>query len=499
MLRPPFIAILIVLAGPANATCAWHAGDRFTISGNIDQGGLRGSFRRTLAPASGRFVESVDLGVLRTGSGFDGHSAWWKDGSGASHYLSSAFAKRLATSEAWLLTHLGCGPPVAPSGITYLGKDSVKHLAGWRVVPPNGAPIELWYDERTRRLDHAAQQYSENRIIHHFADWHEVLPGRYIPFVQRDEDPEDESEQVYSVRKVSWSQSPASFSPPAPPKDAVIAGNVSTTVPFEDDGRHRVFVPVYLNGKGPFTFELDNGGHFILTEATAAELGLTAEGSFASTGAGTEVQRSGYVPIEQLRVGNAVVTHQTAKVLPLSHNDRPGLPPRAGILGLEFFERFIVSIDHRNKTVTLDLISARGGTHPGRALPITFDEDAPLTEGAYDGKRGVVMLDIGNASPTIVEHSWAAKHGLVPELSRGVPRGSAKLSNGRVAIGPFELSGESIVYFGPAERGSEHTQSVALMVGEPLLSRFNATYDYGRSKVWLEPLPEVPALSFDTH
>jgi C-terminal processing protease CtpA/Prc len=33
--------------------------------------------------------------------------------------------------------------------------------------------------------------------------------------------------------------------------------------------------------------------------------------------------------------------------------------------------------------------------------------------------------------------------------------------------------------------------------GEPLLSRFNATYDYSRSTVWLEPLPDVGPLPFD--
>ncbi len=189
-------------------------------------------------------------------------------------------------------------------------------------------------------------------------------------------------------------------------------------VPFQDDQRHRVFVPVYINGKGPFTFELDNGGHFIVTQETAAELGLTAHGSFASTGAGTEVHQAGYLPISELRVGNAVLSHQTAKVLPLSHNDRPGLPPRAGILGLEFFERLIVAIDHRNKTVTLRLISDRTAPHHGHALPITFDEDAPLTEGAYDGVSGIVMLDIGNASPTIVEHAWAARNNLVADLAK---------------------------------------------------------------------------------
>lgn len=490
------VASAAIFATRVEATCAWRPTDQLTISGDVEQGGIRGSFERRVAPASGRFIEAIDLGTVKTGSGFDGQGAWSRDVSGASHYLTSVFAKRLAVSEAWLTGHLSC-PPVRSGNATRIRTDGVANMVAWRFVPTGGAPIELWYDDRTGRLDRAVLQYSENRIIHHFADWHKVMPGRLMPFFQRDEDPEDQSEQVYTVRKVARRHAGAPFRPPPAPNDTKILGGSSTVIPFEDDQRHRVFVPIYLDGKGPFTFELDNGGHFILTEATAAALGLKAQGSFASTGAGTQVRHAGYLAIDELKVGSAVVTHQTAKVLPLSHNDRPGLPPRAGILGLEFFERFIVAIDHRTKTVSLRLMSDRRHRFRGKPLPITFDEDAPLTAGGYDGAFGNVMLDIGNAGPTIVEHFWAARHGFVPALSAGRPRGSAKLSQGRVSLGPFTLRHEPVVYFGPAERGSEHTQSVALMVGEPLLSRFNATYDYGRQVVWLEPLAEMPPVSVD--
>jgi hypothetical protein len=55
-------------------------------------------------------------------------------------------------------------------------------------------------------------------------------------------------------------------------------------------------------------------------------------------------------------------------------------------------------------------------------------------------------------------------------------------------LGPFKLSDQKLAYFGRGERGSESTVSVAAIAGEPLLSRFNAVYDYGHETVWLEPL-----------
>ena len=478
----PICAALLACAGRTEASCNWPAARILKIDGEARMDKLGGTFIRTVEPASGRFAEELHLGSLAMGSGFDGRLAWSRDFSGASHYLNSDFARRLAVSEAWLVAHLGCPATSAASPV--------------HVTPRGGAPIVLWYDRRSGRLDRAMLQYPENRMVHHYADWREVTPGRFMPFLQRDEDPEDESETVYKVRRIATVRSASFRSPPAP-HDSRIIGGRSTTIRFEDDNRRRVFLPVYLNGKGPFAFELDNGGHFIVTQETADALGLAAEGSFSSTGAGNEIRHGGYARIAALRLGNAELVNQPAKVMTLSHNDRGSSPPRAGILGLEFFERFVVGVDHRNKTVNLRLIGDSPPDHPGQSIPLLFDQDAALAAGSFEGVAGNVMLDIGNAGPTIVEDYWAAMHGLSPKLAKGTPKGSAKLSIGTVGVGPFVLHGETVAYFGSAERGSEYTRSVAAVLGEPLLSRFNAVYDYGRGKVWLDPLPEMQPLTFE--
>ena len=477
--RPAVIAAMFFCGAPAEAARDSAAGALLQISGEVQQGGLRGTFSRIFDPATGRFSESVDLGVIRMGSGFDGSLAWSSDISGASHYLNSEFARHLAISEAWLATHPARTIPTRVS---------------LRLSPAGGAPIDLRYDPKSGRLDRAMLQYPENRIIHHYSDWRRVAGGKMLPFRQRDEDPEDESETIYTVRRVTPARH-AAFAPSPRPHDSRIVGGKSTTIAFEDDDRRRIYLPVYLDGKGPFAFELDNGGHFILTQETAAALGLNAQGSFASTGAGNEVRQAGYARIGKLRVGSAEIVDQPAKVMALSHNDRGSSPPRAGILGLEFFERFLVSIDHRKKTVTLRLLGESSSAHPGRPLALLFDEDAPLAAGSFAGIKGNVMLDIGNAGGTIIEDYWASRHGLRPRLSNGLLKGSAWLSAGTVGVGPFSLTGESVRYFGPAERGSEYTWSVAAILGEPLLSRFNAVYDYDRQTVWLDPLPEVKPLS----
>ncbi len=499
MIRLGLAAVLgcLALASPATAACAWRPGEVLTLTGKVTSGGLDGTVRRRVELGHGRLVERTDLGVVASAHGYDGRLAWSQDVSGASHDLDSSFARALAVSQAWLDARQGCPPVVGPEAERLPAHEAEgRSFTAWRVTPRGGAPMELWYDAHTGRLDRALMQTAETRLIRHFDDWRAVGPGRLVAFAQRDEFPEDEDEVVYrfTAARLSPHAGPADFRRPARPRDARILGHAAaTTVPFEDDHRTRVYVPVYLNGKGPFTFELDNGGHFIVGEATAKAAGLSAAGAFHSTGAGTAVAKTGFARVKRLRIGDAEIVDLPARVQAMSAaaNDRGPRPPRAGLLGLELFERFVVGIDQRAKTVTLRPIGTPYPKPHGRPLPITFAEDAPLVAGAYQGVAGDFMLDTGNAGATIVEDFWASAHGLTDGLTRGMKLPGVTLSRGDVGIGSFTLPGETVSYYGPVERGSEYSRAVAGVYGQPLLSRFNAVYDYGRKTVWLEPLPEM--------
>jgi hypothetical protein len=283
--------------------------------------------------------------------------------------------------------------------------------------------------------------------------------------------------------------------PSLPPDHAIVDGP-SSVVGYDDDARARVYVPVTINGKGPFTFELDSGGHLILTSETAAALHLSPEGRLSSTGS-TGVLVASYVRLDEIRIGNAVLRNQPAKVLPLSptSSDRGARPPRAGIIGLELFERFVVGIDPRSKTIRLSL-PVRGARYPGKPLQLEFVEDAPLVRGSFGESPGEFMLDTGNAGRTIIEHHWASEHGLLDQLRRGLKIDDEIYHCDSLTVGPFGMA-EIVAYDGPVHVGSESTHAFAAVLGQPLLSRFNSTYDYSSGKVWLQPLRDEGLKPFD--
>lgn len=484
------------------AACGWRRGEILETTGIVETSGLEGRFIRRVETGSGRLFDENDLGIAVTRNGFDGNLAWSQDMSGGVHDLNSDFARRLAVSMAWLDARHGCSP-ARSDDMTPLTNPSRagRRFVAWKAAPHGGVPFELWYDRKTRRLDRAFFQMTESRLIRHFADWRDIGGGRLAAFEQRDEFPEDEDEIVrrISTTRVSQASRRGDFARPKAPHDLFWLNNQrSASVPFEDDHRTRIYVPVQLNGMGPFLFELDSGGHNILTTETAEAIGLAPAGSFSSTGAGNEIAQSGIARVARIQIGDALLTDQLVKVrkFSASSNDRSPNPPRAGILGLELFERLAVAIDPQAKTVTLSAFGS-AVTPRGAAIPLVFAEDAPLIAGTYRGAAGDFMLDTGNSGPTIIEDFWARARGLSTKLQKGFPRGDAKVSIDAIGLGPLSVQHELVSYYGPADRGSEYSRAVAGVYGEPLLSRFRSTYDYALGSVWLEPLPNLEPLPFD--
>ncbi len=495
-----FVWLPLFAAQPA---CDGRAAGVAEISGSVTEDGSTGNFVRRTEAGTGRMFEMIKLGELARGEGFDGKLAWSQDVSGAVHDLNSPFARALSVSQAWLDGRMDClAPGVADQVFVGTKVEGARHFAVWQETPAGGAPIELWYDEANGQLDRAAQQQAESRLVRHFSDWRKAAGGPRLPFRERDEYIEQESETVFQASSITTRARARQddFARPPQPQDAAILGARHTAdIAYEDDHRTRIYIPVWLNGHGPFTFELDAGGHFILGEQTAAAIGLAPKGSFSSTGAGEAVMHVGFARVSEVKIGQAVMSNQMAKILPLSAqaNDRGPLSPRAGILGLELFERFTVGLDRRRKMLTLRL---RGEDYPqpaGQRMPLLFDEDAPLIEGKIEASPGTLMLDTGNAGATIVEDFWA-QHSGVASVALPVSFGDGVgYGMGTIQIGTERFAGETLSAFGPALRGSEYTRSVAAVLGEPFLSRFNTVYDYARNVVWLDELPGARAVPFN--
>ncbi len=452
----------------------------------------------TLDARSGRGVIRRDYGVYAEAAGFDGKLDWAQDLSGGSHFLNSGPALEISATQAWLRRRGWCDPEHDPAQVAALPdeNDGAVAEAVWRVTPRGGIPVILRFDRATGLPRQSEVRLWGNRLIRHYADWSDVGHGALMPLSERDEDPEDESVETLRIQHIDAgvrTMSTTVFNKPTPPHDyGILGGGRSATVPYEDDGIGRIYVPVLINGKGPFPFEVDTGGHLILTPDTASKVQLQAVGHLTDTGGGTQVLHSGLVSTREIRVGAASIRNQVAKVLPLSPagNDRGPRPARAGFLGLELFERFVVQLNRTSRTLTLTPIESFPDEARGMPLPIRFTEDAPVTAGTFDGIAGDFEIDSGDAGPAIVEGYWAEQHGLTDRLAHGLAWSGdyqETVLRGDFTLGGLRLPGEVVSYSGLPERGSESTRMQAGVIGESTLWRFDMTYDYGHGRVWIDP------------
>ncbi len=498
---------------PRAACAGWDRIGALSVEGSTELGGLTGSLRMTVDTRTGRYVTEHDYGVYSRADGFDGQVGWSRDRSGASHDLDSNAARAISATLAWLAKRGWCESRPGATHSTRLPEetDAGMEESVWEVTPPGGSPAILRFGHSSGLPRNFEIRLPFNRLIRHFDDWRRVGEGVLVAWSQRDEDPEDESVATLAVTsvQVSYSSPPtATFArPPLPADFAILNGARSSTVTYEDDGIGRIFVPVFVDGQGPFAFEVDTGGHLVLTQQTAAILHLRAAGHLSNTGAGTGVDYGGLVRTQEIRIGAAVIRNQVAKVrsLPGAANDRGSRSPRAGILGLELFERFVVQLDRTRRTLTLTPITSFGGAPGGIALAIRFNEDAPLVSGTFDDIAGDFELDSGDAGPAIVEGYWATRQGLDEALRRGIPWWASsvggeyteRLSRHDLSIGPLRLPHEIVSYVGETDRGSESTHMQAGVIGESTLRRFNMTYDYGHRRVWIDPEPKLPTQPFN--
>jgi hypothetical protein len=498
---------------PKTACAGWDRIGSMTIDGSTEQGGLTGALAVTVDTRTGRYVVSRDYGLYSQAEGFDGELGWSRDRSGASHYLNSSSARAISATLAWLTRRGWCSPTLEGAGSMSLPDETNTGIVEsvWEVTPRSGISAVLRFDRISGLPRSFEIRFPFNRLIRHFGDWRRGAGGVWVPWSQRDEDPEDESVENVTVRSIHTGRGSPQMAfanmPPLPSDFGIVDQTLSTEVGYEDDGIGRIYIPVLINGQGPFAFEVDTGGHLIVTEQTAMSLHLSAAGSMSSSGGGSGVVHGGLVRTGEIRIGSAVIRNQVAKVLPLPEatNDRGSRLPRAGILGLELFERFVVQLDRTRKTLTLAPMTGGLGAPRGVALPLYFNEDAPMVQGTYAGVAGEFELDTGNAGPAIVEAYWARQHGLDQHLRGGIPwKGGGvggeygeTLSRGDLAIGPLGLPHEVVSYIGATDRGSESTRMQAGVIGESTLRRFDITFDYGHARVWIDSEPKAPPIPFN--
>jgi predicted aspartyl protease len=251
----------------------------------------------------------------------------------------------------------------------------------------------------------------------------------------------------------------------------------------------QIEVQVSVNRSTPEWFIVDTGAEYsILDDSLARRLGLRTSPRLGRRFA------SGV----SLRLGNVELRNQDLMVFALE-NFRRQKRAIAGVVGHDLFARYVVEIDYAARTLTLHEPGSWRATPGLHSIPIEFvgrlaTVPVSLAITDHDSIPARVILDTGAAQTLILRHPYAESHHLLQRATATTRAGSletetvtfARLPVARLTLGGFSFAHPTLrMYMTAAGAGGDTETDGAL--GNEVLRRFVATFDYSRSRLHLRP------------
>lgn len=474
---------------------------RFSYAGQ----GLRGEVDSIEDLRTGAFIETDDIGPTHQANGFDGSHAWMKDLSGTITPEAGGDELELAVNEAYRNSEKWWRADRGDANIEQAPSKQVDcHTYDVLTVPPGGKSFEAWFDVDIHLLARIVEVQQFVPIATMYSDYRAtdgVMVAHKIVIDDGGGPSDVQTQTLLSAKFLPARPKSAYYRGSFVPDDTAIeTGARETTVPFELLNNH-IYVKVWVNSKGPFRFIVDTGGHNILMPRTAKELGLQMNGQSPAQGAGQETAVSGYVHVNEIKVGAAIFRDEEVFGLQFQPDAVEGLPVD-GMIGFPVFRRLVTRIDYGKKTLTLIKPAAFQPSRNAVAVKFVFYDHVPQVEGTFEELPGKFDIDTGSRTELNITKPFVGRYSLREKSPKGV-----------VAVDGWGLGGPTQSYVTRASdlqlggvairnvaaslaihnRGRFSDPNYAGNVGSALLKRFVVTFDYGNQVMYLKRLPELVA------
>jgi len=274
-----------------------------------------------------------------------------------------------------------------------------------------------------------------------------------------------------------WAQKPAET------RATAAAGQSLTTIPFELYG-NLIYLKVNVNGSKPLWFDLDSGASgCVIDQRLAKQLRIKTEGKAAGTGAGKGTYDIIFAKNVTYDISGIKLKVENSYVIDLSSNITIMGRPLDGIIGYDFFARYVVLIDYDAGVLRLYDPQTFNYSGSGEIVPLTLKKKTPYITGKLKvaGREAAdreFLIDTGSADAVdddLIAESTAPKL----EIIAGVGLGQEFRST---------LGGIEWLQLGKlsVEKAFGVSGGRALLGGE-VLRRFTVILDYSRGRMILEP------------
>lgn len=255
----------------------------------------------------------------------------------------------------------------------------------------------------------------------------------------------------------------------------------------------QIELPVSVNGGEPVTFLLDTGAEYsIVSTALAAKLGLQ------TTRRGIRDFATGVT----LSFGGIELPNQEVMVMSCEGYRKRGRAIE-GLIGYDFFARYVVRIDFHARTLAVAEPSSFRRPTGARTLPLRFVGRVPAigVEVDFPGRKPVraqVVIDTGASTALMLRHPFVTSQRLLqlataeetsPSLASGTLQ-LARLPARQMVFAGWTFDQPIVKAFRTTTGSGGYTDSDGIL-GNEVLRRFHVTFDYFRKTLSLEPNAEL--------
>ncbi len=243
------------------------------------------------------------------------------------------------------------------------------------------------------------------------------------------------------------------------------------------------YLEVRINGSKPLWFIIDSGASgCVIDLGLSREMGIPTEGKVQGRGAGAGTYDITYARDVTFTVESLKAMVDKVQVIDLSGVSTPMDKLLAGLLGYEFFQRYVIVFDYEKGILSIhdpDTFRYRGS---GEAIPLVFRQQVPFV-------KGTIVVPGQPAAP----REWMVDTGSGDALNDDLLAESAgekkKVTGGRGLGGEFEtwLATADRVELGRFRFEKVSGVSGGMKIGGGLLRSFTVIFDYPAKRMILEP------------
>jgi predicted aspartyl protease len=447
-----------------------------------------------------KYRYDVDLPMAKMVRVASGSESWMIDMNGQVRRMSGEESQEMISS-VFLASGEYLKPKHRGSAVRLIGIDEVDGYTYLKVLiqPDGGRKSTLFIDAETHLIAFSEFTLQMFTVRARQEDYREI-DGVMVPFRIRESTGLDalDAEIVVTSHVFNATVDDSLFATPGQKQpDYHIMGGESAEMKFNLRSFH-IYIPVMVNGAGPYSFILDSGaGLTVVGSDIARELSLERVGELPALGAGG-VDVGSFVSLDSITIGNVVITEIVAGELDLSDLNRFALELIDGVLGFDFFSRFVVQINYQDSLLTVFLAddpSVPGGTD---TIDIELEQNHPMIAAAInDSITGRFRIDTGSMNYLDLYTHIVEKYRLIDESDSTVHNvrihglGDQTIESTLGRINSFTL-GEMTIRdlpcgFSTADSGLFAVEGIDGNVGGGLLAKFTCTFDYPRSRFYLTP------------